>query len=980
MKQTWTPDELHEYFTLTNDERDALASYSGHNQIGLAVLLKTFQYRGRFPTHKRSVPAPIIDHVAAQFGLSLTEFDDYEWRGRSSRGHRQWVRERLGVREATSEDQEHLTTWLSEHPILYQDQRTELLVEVLYQRCRELKLEPPTSGRLERIARAAIRRHEQTFFAVTAAQLSGASRLALDQLLRVDDELDTDHDEMTVLGWLKVDPGQTSVTSLKATADRLRRLQAIELPSKLFGNTAHRVVEAYARRAATEPPRELRRRSAATRYTLLAAFCWGRRREITDQMVDLLMRIVHKINARAEQRVETTLFETFRSTLDEKGLVVRLLQAAIDYPDGEIQQVLYPIASPAQMEVLMTQYQTTSRRGYDRQVHTRLRASYQFHYRQMLPVVLDVLTFRSKSQQVMIRAVDLLKRYLDSRRHTYPAEEAVPVEGVVPARWESLVIETNNDGEQRINRINYEVCVLTTLRKHLRSKAIWVEGAKAHRNPDEDLATDFEHLRDHYYAALGLPQNPDIFITGLQTAMHDGLTRFDEGLASNGRVEVLANGYIRVARLRALPSALTLRYLRAEVERQWPATSLLDVLKETDWRTGFSDQFQSAADHERLPPDVLRHRLLLCLYGLGTNTGLRAMSQGADDLSYDQLLYIRRRFIYKEGLRAANARVIDATRRVRLPHIWGESSTALAGDSRQFATYGHNLHTEWHVRYQRKGVKIYWHVDDQSLAVYSQVTRPSSSEVADMIEGIMRHHTEMQVERSYVDTHGQSEIGFAFCHLLGFDLMPRLKGIHHQRLYLPDTGQSAAYPNLKPILTRPIRWDLIRQQYDAMVQYVTAVRLGTARTEDILRRFSYGSTQHPTYKAFLELGRAVKTIFLCRYLHSEALRREIHTGLNLVEHWHSATRFIFFGRQSVLTSARHDDQVVSALSLHLLQNSLVYVNTLMLQQILAQPSWQQRMTDRDWQGLTPLFWEHINPYGEFRLDLDQRLPRLDGVA
>jgi len=477
-------------------------------------------------------------------------------------------------------------------------------------------------------------------------------------------------------------------------------------------------------------------------------------------------------------------------------------------------------------------------------------------------------------------------------------------------------------------------------------------GANAHRNPDEDLPADFEQLRDHYYAALSLPQGPDIYIARLQGAVHDALTTFDEGVASNDRVEVLANGHIRVARLRALSTAPTLRYLRAEVERQWPATSLLDVLKETDWRTDLSDHFQSAADHERLAPDALRHRLLLCLYGLGTNTGLRA----------------------------ANARVVDATRRVRQPHIWGESSTALAGDSRQFATYGQNLHTEWHVRYQRKGVKIYWHVDDQSLAIYSQVTRPSSSEVADMIEGIMRHHTEMQVERSYVDTHGQSEIGFAFCHLLVFDLMPRLKGIHHQRLYRPNTGQSATYANLKPILTRPIRWDLIRQQYDAMVQYVTAVRLGTARTENILRRFSYGSTQHPTYKAFLELGRAVKTIFLCHYLQSEALRREIHTGLNLVEHWHSATRFIFFGRQSVLTSARRDDQVVSALSLHLLQNSLVYVNTLMLQQVLAQSSWQQRMTDRDWQGLTPLFWQHINPYGEFRLDLDQRLPRLGGAA
>ncbi len=61
------------------------------------------------------------------------------------------------------------------------------------------------------------------------------------------------------------------------------------------------------------------------------------------------------------------------------------------------------------------------------------------------------------------------------------------------------------------------------------------------------------------------------------------------------------------------------------------------------------------------------------------------------------------------------------------------------------------------------------------------------------------------------------------------------------------------------------------------------MRLGTAETEAILQRFTRTGPQHPTYQAFLELGRAVKTIFLCRYLESEALRREIHEGLNVIE-------------------------------------------------------------------------------------------------
>lgn len=63
----------------------------------------------------------------------------------------------------------------------------------------------------------------------------------------------------------------------------------------------------------------------------------------------------------------------------------------------------------------------------------------------------------------------------------------------------------------------------------------------------------------------------------------------------------------------------------------------------------------------------------------------------------------------------------------------------------------------------------------------------------------------------------------------------------------PDTGAPESYPSLQPVVTRPIRWDLIRQQYDEMIKYATALRLGTAEAESFLRRFTRDAPQHPTY-------------------------------------------------------------------------------------------------------------------------------------
>jgi TnpA family transposase len=166
---------------------------------------------------------------------------------------------------------------------------------------------------------------------------------------------------------------------------------------------------------------------------------------------------------------------------------------------------------------------------------------------------------------------------------------------------------------------------------------------------------------------------------------------------------------------------------------------------------------------------------------------------------------------------------------------------------------------------------------------------------------------------------------------------------------------------------------MIAQQYDEIIKYTSALRLGTAVPEAILRRFTRTGASHPTDQALAELGKAIKTIFLCRYLHDESLRREIHEGLNVVENWNSANSFIFYDEKGEFTTNRIEDQELSMLSLHLLQVCLVYVNTLLLQEVLAEPPWRGRMTPEDWRGLSPLIYQHVNPYGRIELDMARRL-------
>ncbi|GHO70147.1 hypothetical protein KSC_090390 [Ktedonobacter sp. SOSP1-52] len=61
------------------------------------------------------------------------------------------------------------------------------------------------------------------------------------------------------------------------------------------------------------------------------------------------------------------------------------------------------------------------------------------------------------------------------------------------------------------------------------------------------------------------------------------------------------------------------------------------------------------------------------------------------------------------------------------------------------------------------------------------------------------------------------------------------------------------------------------------------------------------------------------------------------------------------------------------LALHFLHIALTYMQTLMIQDVLSEPAWMNRMTKEDLRGLTPLIYSNVNPYGLIQLDMAERL-------
>jgi TnpA family transposase len=819
---------------------------------------------------------------------------------------------------------------------------------------------------ISRVIKSAIKDYESGLFSTLREALSDSQKAKLNGLLLPYSE------GLSFLGWINKDYYDPSLDSMLQLVEQLSIINRLKINISLEKFLPEKRISDYFNAFTRFRPSHLKEMSDNERWALLIIYCYKRKLQITDRIIDMLIRITGNIIHKSEQRIVKKLINDVKKIYGKETILFHIAEACLSDPDISIRKAIFPVAGKEKLEKIVKEYKSKGSR-YQSILHQQVRSSYAGYYRRMILPVIENITFRSNNEhQPILDGLALIKKYFKCSKKYFPDEEDIPL-SFLPQKWKQRVVDENSG---KIKRICYEVYLLKKLNDRIKCREIWVENSFKHRNPDEDLPVDFEEKKEEYFAEMNLPPDADMFIEGLKTKLGDALSKLNENIPTNKKVRISNKdgGRIVVTPLTRQSESQNITFIKKCLQEKWQDTSLIDLLKEVQMEVNFTNDFVSYGDRTYIDSKDLTERILLVLYGLGTNIGLKHMRVGNPQITYDQLRHIKNYFITSDNLKNAIGKICDDLFRIRLPEVWGKNPVAVACDSTQFSAYYQNMISEFHNRYGGRGVMIYWHVEKNACCIYSKLKSVSSSEVASMIEGILKHCTEMSVRKSYVDTHGQSEVGFAFSYLLGFNLMPRLANLNKQKLAQCELGDYNRHENIQHVLGDTINWKLIKEQYSQIVKYTSAMRNGHADPESILRRFNRNNLKHPTYLALSQLGKAVKTIFICNYLIDESMRQEIQEGLNVVELWNAVSKFIFYGRSGEITSNHEKAQELSVLSLHLLQLSMVYVNTLMLQQILIEKNYIEKLTDEDKRALTPLIYGHMNPYGLFPLDLKTRLP------
>ncbi|SNR99651.1 Transposase and inactivated derivatives, TnpA family [Hymenobacter mucosus] len=322
-----------------------------------------------------------------------------------------------------------------------------------------------------------------------------------------------------------------------------------------------------------------------------------------------------------------------------------------------------------------------------------------------------------------------------------------------------------------------------------------------------------------------------------------------------------------------------------------------------------------------------------------------------------------------ENLRRANDAVVALTGKLPVSRLFQRDpgQTHTSSDGQKYYVAVDSIHATHSYKYfgQEKGIVSYGFLDDRHRLFHSVTISASEREAAYLVDGIL-HNDVVESTIHSTDTHGFTEVNFAVTYLIRVAFAPRIQSFQDQQLYafagmeVPDL---AAY-GLR--LGKRLDRALIEAQWDTLVRLVVSLKQKHVTASTMLRRLNSYSQHHPVYLALRELGRAVRTEFLLRYMDDQDLRKRIDDQLDKLESTHSFARAVFYGQNGQIPYAGKEEQQLADACKRLVQNVIVCWNCLYLNQYLLHAPAAERQAVADAiAASSPVSWQHVNLHGEF---------------
>lgn len=959
--RTITLKDLQASFTPTAEELHWAQGFarSADRRLALLVQLKCFQHLHHF-VDVGAIPAEIVRHVSGCLSMPAQDAVTYPDAHRSLYRHHEAIRTLLGVRPFAGTAAKREANQIALEASQIVDTRTDvinILVDDLIQRGYEL----PSFSALVLIAEQVHEATQQALHERIAQRLGQAQREWLDRLIESDLEA-----RQTLYNRIKRSAKKASRKHLDLLLGQLAWLESLPDCDALLEGVPETKLRHMADSAAVLDAGELKSYRPAKRHALVLALIRRMRVRARDDIAEMFIKRISLIHKHAREELEKTksqqreMSEQLVATLSD---VLDILNENLDdavtgkrvrdllAPKGDLDRLREDCAAirvwsgSNHLPLLWKSFST------HRAAMFRMAKALNFEPatpdRRVLDALGTVVANEGKKSEWIADVVDL----------SFASE-----------RWRKLIERSRGLGHPT-NRRMLEVCAFSHLSADLKSGEICIDGSESFSNYRKKLLPweDCERELPAYCERIGLPATADGLVDALKGLLADTATDVDSAFPElREDVMIGAQGEPILKRVTAKevpPSALA---LQSAIETRVPHRNLLDVLANIEHWTGFTRHFGPQSGNDPKLRNA-RERQLLTVFAMGCNLGPNQASRHlSNGVTPHQLSFVHRRHMSLYQLDQACRDLAELYLRLELPKLWGDGKK-VAADGTQYDFYEQNLLVGLHFRYRRMGAVAYRHVADNYIAVFRHFIPPGFHEAVYVIEGLLKAGLSTKADTVYSDTHGQSETVFAFTHLMGIQLMPRIRNWKDLKFYRPD--KATRFKHIDRLFTDTVDWDVIKENWQELMQVAISIKAGRIASPTLLRKLSNEGRHNRLFAAARELGRVMRTVYLLKWISSKQMRQEITGTTNKIESYHAFTKWLDFGGD-VIAENDPTEQQKRLRYIDLVASAVILQNTVDMMKVVQDLYYKGDQVDvADLAYLSPYMTSAIKRFGNYHLDL-----------
>lgn len=964
------PQELEQLYTPTAKERAFFAGIASLRRPAAKacamVQLKLMQRLG-YSVPLATVPLAITAHVCRKLRLprpTQEALGRYDGSADYSR-HRQLVLKALALRDPDAA----AIRWIDGRAEAAAGTKQELadIINAVLEELVQQRYVLPGFTVLLRMAKAAREKVNQSIYERTITALDAETRRRLDALL-------DNHGGKTDWDRLKREPKQPTKREVASFLQHIRwlSLHAEGLPE--FDGVAATKLAQLTLEARALDAAQMKTLVPNKRFTLAVLLIRSRLRQATDDVAEIFVKTVRKLDNDAEKRLKEYHLEHTRQVERLVGQLRDALTAYVQETSDARRGAAVGNAWHDEPDRLIAE--CDEHMAYADHNYFPFMLRPYGGKRALLFECLEVL-------QPLPTYVDgpfssalgwVLEHRNSHKEHLRPVRKLDGPElelGWLPEKWRKLIVTADADGQTQVHRKYLEMAVFMRIFEELQSGDLYVprsdqyDDYRAHFMEEERFRTELPL----FAAQLGLPLDGPSFAQQLCSKLTALAEEVDRNFPANDSVAWGPNGLV-IRKVEKKEPAPQLAVLDQALNDALGLHSIIDVLTETEKWLDLHKLFRPLSGYESKLEDP-RGRFIATLFCYGCNMGASQTARSLKGVSRKQVAWLNLHHVTEERLDQAISKVINAYNRFALPRYWGTGKRA-AADGTKWQMYEKNLLSEYHIRYGGYGGIGYYHVSDTYIALFSHFIPCGVYEAIYILDGLIRNRSDIKPEAVHGDTQAQSTPVFALAHLLGIELMPRIRNIKDLTFFKPS--KDTRYQNIQQLFSGPaIDWDLIARHYDDMMRVAVSIKAGMVTPSTLLRRLGSASRKNKLYFAFRELGRVIRTMFLLRYINDPELRRTIHAETNKAEEFHQFAGWAFFGSEGIMAeNVRHEQRKVVKYN-HLVANMIILNNVHRMSKVLRDMHDRSEfeITADVLAGLSPYRTIHINRFGDYLMDLER---------